>query len=161
MVAVEHSMTLKVSPALVWRLLTDFGNYAAWNPFHRLKGEPRLGPIEFTYSSWMAPTRVWRAPAEITRLETEHCFEWRSGMARVVETIETYVIAADPVGTKLLHRLEYRGLMPRLAANRYRKTGRDIVDRTDQAIEAYLTSHRPAGWKAPGSGFARGKRKRR
>lgn len=146
MAEAEKHVSLGVPPALVWRLLMDFANYAAWHPFVRLKGEPRLGEIAYTYSSSLAPDRVLRAPATITRLDAERCFEWRSGVKRLFLTIESYTLEPQGAGTLLTHRLEYRGALPALLHGRLTRKANDMVTRTGHALAAYLAKGRTDQW---------------
>lgn len=143
MAGAEQEVSLGVPPALVWRLLMDFANYRAWHPFVRLKGEPRLGEIAYTYSSAFAPNRVLLAPAKITRLDAERCFEWRSGVRRIFLTIESYTLEPGGDGTLLTHRLEYRGALPWLLHGRSTRKAGDMVARTIQSLAAYLARPRP------------------
>ena len=165
MAEAETETSLGVPPALAWRLLMDFASYAAWHPFVRLKGEPRLGEIAYTYSSSLATDRVLRAPATITRLDAERCFEWRSGVKRVFLTIESWTLEPQGAGTLLTHRLEYRGALPALLHGRLTRKASDMVTRTSHALAAYLAKGRtvqglPAG-KVPPRKSPQPKRRRR
>lgn len=144
----EKEIALGIPPASVWRLLMDFAHYAAWHPFVRLKGEPRLGEIAYTYSSSLAPNRVLLAPAKITRLDPERCFEWQSGVRRLFLTIESFTLEPQGAGTLLTHRLEYRGAVPALMHGRLTRKAGDMVARTAQSLAAYIAKGRPSA-KAP------------
>jgi len=161
MAEAERKVSLGVPPALVWRLLMDFANYAAWHPFVRLKGEPRLGAIAYTYSSALAPDRVLRAPATITRLDAERCFEWRSGIRWLFLAIESFTLVPARGGTLLTHRLEYRGALPALQPGRLTRKANDMVARTGQSLATYLAKHRPGPGKTGPAKPAIGKRRRR
>ena len=165
MAEAEREVSLGVPPAAVWRLLMDFANYAAWHPFVRLKGEPRLGEIAYTSSSSLAPNRVLRAPATITRLDAERCFEWRSGVRPLFLKIESYTLEPQGAGTLLTHRLEYRGALPALSHGRMTRQASDMVTRTSQALAACLakgrTGQSPQAGKAPPRKLPHSKRRRR
>lgn len=150
MAGAEKEVSLGVPPATVWRLLMDFANYRVWHPFVRLKGEPRLGEIAYTYSSSLAPNRVLLAPAKITRLDPERCFEWRSGVRRLFVTIESYTLEPDGNGTLLTHRLEYRGALPWLLHGRSTRKASNMVARTIQSLAAYLARPRANVGPRPG-----------
>lgn len=150
MAEAEETFSLGTPPALVWRLLMDFANYAAWHPFVRLKGEPRLGQIAYTYSSSLAPDRVLRAPATITRVDAERCFEWRSGVRRLFLSIESFTLEPAGDGTLLTHRLEYRGLVPVLLRGRLTRKAGAMVAQTGQSLAAYLAKHGPKETPRPG-----------
>ncbi|NIJ64641.1 carbon monoxide dehydrogenase subunit G [Sphingomonas leidyi] len=165
MVEAEREISLGASPASVWQLLMDFDNYAAWHPFVRLKGEPGLGEIAYTYSSSLARVRILLAPATITRLDPERCFEWRSGVRRIFLTIESYTLEPRGAGTLLIHRLEYRGALSALLHGRLARKANAMVMRTSQSLAAYLARHRLKAWARPGKAGpgkpASGKRRRR
>lgn len=165
MAEAEKHVSLGVPPALVWRLLMDFAHYAAWHPFVRLKGEPRLGEIAYTYSSSLAPDRVLRAPATITRLDAERCFEWRSGVKRLFLTIESYTLEPQGAGTLLTHRLEYRGALPALLRGRLTRKANDMAERTSQSLTAHIakgrTGQAPQPGKVPPRKPSQPKRRRR
>lgn len=142
MAAAEQRVSLGAPPDVVWRLLMDFSTYAAWHPFVRLKGEPRLGEIAYTYSSSLAPDRVLRAPATITRLDAGRWFEWQSGVRLLFRTIESFALEPQGAGTLLTHRLEYRGALPALLRGGLTRKASDMVARTSQSLAAHLAMHR-------------------
>ena len=156
-VVVENRVVMKAQPAALWRLLTDFARHAAWHPFYRLIGEPAVGPIEFTYSSWMAPSRVMRAPARITKLEKDRLFEWRRGPGLFSRVTETYTISPVDTGTELVHRMEHSGLFASLVIARAKRSARRVVELTDEAIVAHLDRRLPSS--NPGGRVPPGKRR--
>ena len=67
MIAVEHELTLRVSPERVWTALTDFAGYAAWHPSLRLGGDLEVGKtFDFGYVNARTGWETGAADAVIT-----------------------------------------------------------------------------------------------
>lgn len=145
MTAAEKEISLGIAPAEVWHLLLDFANYAAWHPFSRLKGEPQLGEIAYTYSSSLAPNRILRAPATIMRLEPHHCFEWRSGIRLLFLATESFTLEPSGAGTQMIYRMEYRGVVAALLRGKFTAKACDVAERLTQSLAAHVARRRKQG----------------
>jgi hypothetical protein len=111
-------------PAAVWRVLTDFAGYAAWNPFIRqAEGQARAGA---RLSATMHPTG--RKPMTfrpvITRADTGVALVWRGRLPipGLFGGEHAFLLAATATGTRLDHSESFRGLLvPFLKAEVFRK----------------------------------------
>jgi len=139
MIAVEHEVTLRVSPERVWTALTDFAGYAAWHPSLRLGGKPELGKI-FDVGLINARTgwETGAADAVITRHEPAGVIEWRVGIRFLFQFDESYALAPVQGATRLIHRLAYRGLAVALAPKRVVASWHTRVRNADIALQRYL-----------------------
>jgi hypothetical protein len=142
MIGAEEEISLGASPAEVWSVLTDFAHHSSWHPFFRLKGEPQLGEIAYTYTSALAPERILRAPAIITRLEPDACFEWNAGVRRLFKMIETFTLEPVEGGTRMIHRIEYRGIQPWLFRRQLAAKAANMVVKTNQSLAAHIAKLR-------------------
>ena len=112
MIAVENEIAVAAPPAKVWRILTDFPGYKTWHPFIRLRGEAKSrAEIDYEYTSDLRTRRKRHSPGKITRLERNVAFEWTMGIRRFFEQVERYELEPHPLGTRLRHRVEYRGMV--------------------------------------------------
>jgi hypothetical protein len=139
MIAVEHEVTLRVSPERVWTVLTDFGGYTAWHPSLRLGGTPEVGKtFDFGYVNARTGWETGAADAVITRLEPAGVLEWRVGIRFLFNFIESYTLAPVPGGTRLVHRVEYGGLAIALAPKRFAAKWHTRVRNADIALHRYF-----------------------
>jgi hypothetical protein len=99
----------------VWRVLTEFHLYPAWNPFvvavsgearHRARLAVRLQPAE--------EGRIWRFQPRVVRLEAERelCWLGRLGLPWLFDGRHCFHLQPDGPGrTRFLQREEFRGLL--------------------------------------------------
>ncbi len=141
MIAVEHDVTLRVSPERVWTALTDFAGYAAWHPSLRLGGKPEVGKtFDFGYVNARTGWETGAADAVITRLEPAEVLEWRVGIPFLFTFTESYALGPVPGGTRLVHRVEYGGLAIALAPKRFAAKWHARVRNADIALQRHLAS---------------------
>jgi hypothetical protein len=139
MIAVEHELTLRVSPERVWAVLTDFAGYAAWHPSLRLGGDLEVGKtFDFGYVNARTGWETGAADAVITRLEPAEVLEWRVGIRFLFSFTESCTLDPVPGGTRLVHRVEYGGLAIALAPKRFAAKWHTRVRNADVALQRYL-----------------------
>jgi hypothetical protein len=139
MIAVEHDVIVRVSPERVWTALTDFAGYAAWHPSLRLGGTPVVGKkFDFGLINARTGWETGAADAVITRLEPAEVLEWRVGIRFLFQFDESYALAPVHGGTRLVHRVAYRGLAVALAPKRVVATWQTRVRNADIALQRHL-----------------------
>jgi hypothetical protein len=72
---IHTSVDVDAPPERVWEVLTDFEQYAEWNPFARVVGRPNVGAhlnVELTPPNG----RSMRFRPEVTVVESEREFRW-------------------------------------------------------------------------------------
>lgn len=146
MISVENEIAVHAPPSRVWRALADFPRYRDLHPFIRLIGEARDGAaIEYEYTSVLRTRRKRPTPATITRFEKDVALEWRVGIRRVFEHVEGYDLARHPMGTRLKHRIEYRGAFAFafLLARAATKAAHARICAADDALRSHLAGKKP------------------
>lgn len=139
MTRVENEIAVKAAPSEVWRLLTDFPRYRDWHPFIRLTGEAKLGSaIDYEYTSVLRTKRARHSPAIVTRFEPGVAFEWTMGIRPMFEQVETYELASHPLGTRLRHRIEYRGVVAFLFKGAASRAANARMCEADDALRSFL-----------------------
>jgi len=144
-IAVENEIAVTVAPAKVWQILTDFARYRDWHPFIRLTGEARAGAaIDYEYTSVLRSRRKRHSPAVITRFERNVAFEWTMGVRRFFQQVERYELAPHPLGTRLRHRLEYRGAVAILFSGKPSNAAHARLCEADGVLRSLLAGKNPA-----------------
>lgn len=101
---IETEIAIATAPNEVWRVLTDFAHYGAWNPFiDRIDGEPVLGSkIKVHVKALGLPAMP--LDAEIVRLEPDREIVWRSGLIAKGVFDRDHIIQVEPSATGCLVR---------------------------------------------------------
>jgi hypothetical protein len=131
----------------VWRVLTDFGRYPAWNPFvvsvsgtaaPRARLAVRLQPSE---------GRIWRLHPRIVRFSEERELCWRARLAVpwLLDRHQCFHLQPDGPGrTRFVQRGEFRGLLaPLLPASVLEAAQRGLDGMNDGLKERAEREHRP------------------
>jgi hypothetical protein len=131
----------------VWRVLTDFGRYPAWNPFvvsvsgrpaHRARLALRLQPSE---------GRIWRFHPRIVRLldERDLCWRGRMGLPGLLDRRHCFHLQPDGPGrTRFVQRGEFSGLLaPLIPGSVLEATGRGFEGMNEGLKERAEREHRP------------------
>lgn len=159
MIAVENEIAVAAPPAKVWRILTDFPRYRNWHPFIRLTGEAKAGAaIDYEYTSDLRTRRKRHSPGKITRFERNVAFEWTMGVRPFFEQVERYELAPHPLGTRLRHRVEFRGVVAFLFRGRPSRATHARMCEADDALRTLLAGKRPAPAKPPARSARRQRR---
>lgn len=156
MIAIDSEIALRAAPEAVWRVLTDFDNYAVWHPTLRLAGPAELGAtLDYGLANAQTGWNSAHADAKVTRLEPGRVVEWRMGIRLLFQVTESYALRPLEAGTAVVHRVEYRGIGVRVTSRRavglWHKAARDA----DGALRAYLEASKGssrAGRAAPRRG---------
>ena len=143
MMRIENEITIPAAPGSVWQVLMDFERYKSWHPFIRLKGVAELGgTIRYVYTSSLFRRHTLPAPALITQLEPEKAFAWRTGLKFLLDFTEGYTLSRHPTGTRLIHRIEYHGLVASLSRGGLQKRGLAMMSEADTALRAHLSGRK-------------------
>lgn len=159
MIAIDSELEVRAAPEAVWRVLTDFGNYAVWHPTLRLAGPAELGAtLDYGLANVQTGWNSAHADARVTRLEPGRLVEWRMGIQLLFQVTESYALYPHEGGTAVVHRIEYRGIGVRVTSQRavdlWHKAARDA----DAALRVYLEASKgPA--RVARSALRRGKPK--
>lgn len=132
----------------MWRVLTEFHLYPAWNPFVvSVTGQPtqrarlavRLQPSE--------QGRIWRFRPRIVRLEAERELCWLGGLLLpfLVDGRHCFHLQPDGPGrTRFVQREEFRGLLvPLLPSSLLEATGRGFEAMNEALKERAERVQRP------------------
>jgi uncharacterized protein YndB with AHSA1/START domain len=140
MLTVEHDIALLARPGAVWRVLTNFEGYRNWHPYIRLDGEPVAdSAIDYIFTSKLIGRRAVPMPARVTKLDPEHVLSWRMRFRPWLEQEETYLLKPHPLGTLLVHRLVYRGLLSSLCRGGLERRGHQTLRASDAALRAFMS----------------------
>ena len=153
MPAVETGIDIAAPPWRVWRVLTDFDAYPAWNPFLiRVQGRPAEGArlrvrIEIPGRRRSAST----LKAQVVALETGRALRWRGrllllpGLLDGEHAFELDWLAGGRA-TRLRHAARFSGLLAPLA----RAGGvLEAARRGSEAMEAALKAEAERGRAGP------------
>jgi hypothetical protein len=126
--------------AAVRAILTDFDSYSKWTGAARVIEEPD-DPTRITYAIRVifkgSPERPWTFPG---RLTTNHpdLLGWRLGMLGLLVIEMQYAFAWTNGATHVRHLVRFRGVLPALSKNRFKRIFQPVMDRTlsDLAMRA-------------------------
>lgn len=159
MIAVENVIAVAAPPSKVWRLLTDFAHYRDWHPFIRLIGEVKAGAeINYEYTSVMRTRRKRYSPATITRFERNAALEWTMGIRHLFQHVESYELTAHPLGTRLRHRIEYRGFVSILFRGSPSDAAHARICEADSVLRSRFAGKKPSAGKPKAGGGTRPRR---
>lgn len=96
---IETEIDIAAAPHAVWRVLTDFAHYGAWNPFiDAIEGEARLGAkIKVHVKALGLPPMP--LDAEIVTFEQDTELVWRSKLLTAGLFDRNHVISLQPTAT--------------------------------------------------------------
>lgn len=148
MIAAENEIAIPARPEAVWEVLLDFERYPSWHPSIELVGDPSLGAkIEYRYTGkmlGMGRLRKMHSFARITALAAPIEFAWRMSMGSFLFRIdESYRLERHPTGTRLAHRVEYRGVVARLWRAGITSRAHVMICETDTALRARFVKRPP------------------
>jgi hypothetical protein len=110
MLHIQHVSFLKITPLKVWSALTDLEGYQHWNPRIRLSGKASLGAVVDYSIDTNRFGKTLAATATIITYDKPVEFAWRTGLNGILLFEDSYKIAVDPAGTRLLHELRFSGV---------------------------------------------------
>ena len=133
------SLETDVTPAELWRVITDFPAHDEWDPFmSNARGELREG-ARFTFDARVGK-RTLKIVARFRRVEPERELSWSGPGSKLVGKIMRahHWIRLTPIegGTRIDHGEEFRGLVSRLIGHRIVREVRPTYERVNQALVA-------------------------
>jgi hypothetical protein len=118
---IKTEIEIMASPELAWQVLTDFQNFAKWNPIIiQIKGEPKVGTkVEIHLRIKGGRTRIYKPT--ITKVEPNHELRWfgKSFFPGIFDGERIFTI--KPIGTnnmRFFHNQIFSGLGTYLPLNR-------------------------------------------
>jgi hypothetical protein len=120
----DTAIEIAAAPAAVWRVLTDFAAYAAWNPFIRhVEGEARPG-TRLTATMHPAGRRPMTFRPFILSAEEDVALIWRGSLPipGLFDGEHAFLLTSTGTGARLHHSEAFRGLLvPFVKAEGFRK----------------------------------------
>lgn len=115
---IETAIDVAAPPHEVWRVLTDFSAYGAWNPFiDRIEGEAALG-AKIKVHVKVPGLPAMPLDAEIVTFEPDRQLVWRSGFVAKGVFDRDHIIAVTPTdgGCVVRQTQTFEGPMASVAA---------------------------------------------
>jgi len=141
----ENETILHASPLKVWSALTRFEDYEHWSPFIRISGPLALDAI-VQYSFRMKKNKRGFSVinARISHLEHQRHVSFRFGFRGLISVEESYLIAPESVGSRLVHSFHCAGPLSALKLGKLKRNLNLILETTDRQFQKYLRPSRPS-----------------
>lgn len=146
-IEVESMVDIDAPPEAVWRVLTDFERFRAWNPFIvKASGDVRLGGVvHLTVRAFpSSPMRI-SFVATITVCDRARELRWRGDFGAPWIGAGDHVFSLAPRGpgrTCFLQRETFSGLLPRVVRPALALTARRGFERMNEALAAQCLRER-------------------
>ncbi len=110
---IETSVEIAAPPTAVWRVLTDFPSYPAWNPFiRRLEGEAHVGArLRVTVQPPGRRPMTFRPTVRAAKPERELRWLGHLLLPGLFDGEHAFVIEPVGVGCRLRHEERFAGLL--------------------------------------------------
>ena len=134
---VRTRVEIGASPEGVWQVLTDFGQYASWNPFiRRIDGVLSLGAA-LTFTVVTGPDRTATARARILEIEENRRLVWGGGLPLgLFRGAHTFVITPTARGAVLENSERFSGPIAALTIRKARlQAQRQAFQAFDDALK--------------------------
>lgn len=110
MPVIETSLAVDAPPAAVWRVLTDFAGYPAWNPLTvGVDGRVEVGAT--LRLRVMLRGRVRRVGARVLVVTPERELRWGGGVRPLVWVEHWVRLAPEGAGTRIDHGESFVGML--------------------------------------------------
>jgi hypothetical protein len=122
------AIDIAASPAVVWRVLTDFASYPEWNPFiRRLTGEPRVG-ARLEVTAQPAGRKAMTFKPTVLVADPERQLRWlgRVLMPGVFDGEHAFIIETTPAGCRLRQEEDFGGVLVPLFGTMLRDTAKSF-----------------------------------
>jgi hypothetical protein len=111
---IQTEIRIEAPPAEVWRVLTDFAAYPAWNPFvKRVEGELRVG-ARLEIFVQVPEGRGMKFKPEVLRVEEARELRWLGSLPVPGLFNGEHIFRLEPAGaegTRFLHGERFKGLL--------------------------------------------------
>ena len=134
----ENETILHASPTKVWSALTRFEDYGHWNPFIRISGSLALDAI-VKYSF-----RMKKSKRGFFIINARISVSFRFGFRGLISVEESYLIAPESVGSRLVHRFHCTGPLSALKLRRMMTNFNLILETTDKQFQRHLRRSWPS-----------------
>lgn len=141
----ENETILHASPTKVWSALTRFEDYGHWNPFIRISGSLALDAIvKYSFRMKKSKRGFFIINARISVLEHQRHISFRFGFRGLISVEESYLIAPESVGSRLVHRFHCTGPLSALKLRRMMTNFNLILETTDKQFQRHLRRSWPS-----------------
>jgi hypothetical protein len=135
---IKTELKIMASSERVWQVLTDFPNFAKWNPvITRIKGEAKVRTkLEIHLRTRSGKSRIYKPT--ITKVEPNHELRWfgKSLIPGILNGERIFTI--DSIGTnnvRFFHRQIFTGLGASLAGDRLDRDIRHTLNEMNVALK--------------------------
>lgn len=135
---IDTAIEIAASPAVVWRILTDFSAYPEWNPFIRsIRGEARPG-ARLSVSIQPPGGRAMQFQPRVQEAEPQRVFSWlgRLLLPGLFDGRHEFRLEANAGGTRLLHGESFSGVLLPLAWSGMQPPTRAGFEAMNRALKA-------------------------
>lgn len=140
---VRAVVTVEAAPEEVWAVLTDFGGYAAWNPFMvEGAGNARVGSrLQLVM---LNGTSRMRFRPTVTVVEPGRTLEWlgRLVLPGIFDGRHRFELTSTPKGTRVVQSERFSGVLVALMGRLERNTTENF-ERFNEALAARVLATRP------------------
>lgn len=155
---IEYVTEIEIAASLqsVWRRLTAFSDYPAWNPFQTIEGQAARGARVRISTRWAG--RANTATARITGWEVEKRLEFLSGWIGF-KSRRWYQLEPTPNGVRVKHGVAFSGFAAELAFRDKFKIER-LRPHYQALSVALASSDKPSGHKSVPEGTGNRRQRR-
>jgi hypothetical protein len=141
----ENETILHASPLKVWSALTRFGDYEHWNPFIRISGPLVLDAIvQYSFRMKKSKRGFSVINARLSVLEHQRHISFCFGFRGLISVEESYLIAPESVGSRLVHSFHCAGPLSALKLGKLKRNLNLILETTDRQFQRHLRPSRPS-----------------
>lgn len=141
----ENETILHASPLKVWSALTRFEDYEHWSPFIRISGRLALDAIvQYSFRMKKSKRGFFVVNARISHLEQQRHISFYYGFRGLFSVEESYMVAPEPVGSRLTHSFHCTGPLSALKLKKMKRNLNLIIETTDRQFQKYLRPSRPS-----------------
>ena len=135
---VEADILIDAAPDEVWRVLTDFPGYDAWNPMiTEVEGAPEKGcALSFTVTDALGSRK--RMGSRVHEIVSGKRLEWRGGSPLTFIGHHYYELEPEGEGTRFRHGERYFGLAPMLLKRILDARAAPLYPRLNEALKRHL-----------------------
>jgi hypothetical protein len=122
MLEIRTEIEISAPPAKVWKVLTDFNKWAAWNPIvSQASGEASLGSKLIIVMCGKVGEKGHRYMPVVTNLEEPKFFQWRAKMMAefLFTNDKVFELQQTTSGTRLIQKEIFNGLLVPLFGSKF------------------------------------------
>lgn len=156
MFEVENTRLCDAPIGRVWRVVTDFDNYAEWHPAFSLVGAAEMGAkLKLSFRAAPGPLLTLNTEARVTRLQRPNEIGWQIGILGLLQIEHGFDLAKSGSGTHIRHWMRCRGLLSRVAAKAILGKMESNLGGVNASLTAFLRRATTIARYAPARGRSR------